>query len=194
MSSPVDERTRHDRRWVVAAVIAAGLWAGSSPVAAADDLDPAHPTPYWRDARKACGPQCLAFLCHYFGQTRTYSDVASLCPPGPDGTSLAQLSAAAESCGLSTLGFRGDALELRFLEHPAIVQVRSSNPDGGDHFMVHLGWNQTGESVRVYDPPRMLQEIPFRRLQDAFLGNGLLVSNTRIQWDGPTDASSGRLD
>jgi hypothetical protein len=135
------------------------------------------PSPYWLDDGRSCGPLCLMFLDKYFGGSHDYRAITDVCPPGPEGTTLAELKHAAEQLGYYTLPFEGTAGQLTRLRYPAILQFRSgANPQlTTDHFVAILGWDGASQKFDVFNPPGTLGEVSYGEVDKHFSGEGMLL-------------------
>ncbi len=119
-----------------------------SAIAAADRL----PRRFWffqqRDSVD-CGPACLVMVGHHYGRRLPLSKVRELCAMDRQGTSLLQLSRAAEHIGFRTMRVRTTYSALvRDAPLPAIAHWDQK------HFVVVYG--RTRDGVRVADPARGL--------------------------------------
>jgi ABC-type bacteriocin/lantibiotic exporter with double-glycine peptidase domain len=139
---------------------------------------------YWLDTSRNCGTLCLSFLDRKFMGKRTYAEVASLCPPGQEGTNLAQLQTAARKLGYHALPFQAPLERLTRLRHPALVRYLWADDRAllerdlvNDHFVVILDWNRVAHEFHVFDPPKSLSWIPYREVARHYAGMGLVVSN-----------------
>jgi hypothetical protein len=109
-----------------------------------------------------CGVNAHFILLHLEGRPVTLERLESVLPPRhADGYSMAELSAAAKSVGLSLEGVRfsqGD----KALARPAIAFVKDAK---GGHFVVLRPVGTTGTMVQVIDPPH----VPWITDYDRFL-------------------------
>ena len=132
--------------------------------------------PYALDPDRACGPICLTFLTAYYGKNQSCRKVAELCPPGPGGTSMDKLQAAAMQLGYKTLAVHLTANQLKRLNFPTILHLRNS---GEGHFVVYVGWDSVADKAIVFSPPRQLDRISISSLAERFSGRALIVSQTK---------------
>lgn len=99
-----------------------------------------------------CGVNALYLLLQLEGRPVTFDRLESMLPPRhPDGYSMAELSGASRSLGLSLEGVRfakGD----KPLTRPAIAFFKDAK---GGHFMVLRPVGTTGTMVQVIDPPNV---------------------------------------
>jgi hypothetical protein len=162
--------------------ISAGPVSGPSTAVKAPQAAIA-PNPYWLDPSKICGPICLSFVDRHFGGGRAYAEIAALCPPGPEGTNLAQLQNAAQQLRYHTQPFRARLGQLTRLTRPALVRYVWAGDrevfDRGavnDHFVVLLAWDGETKRFHVFDPPKSLSWVPYREVARHYAGIGLVVS------------------
>lgn len=130
--------------------------------------------PYSLDPHTACGPLCLAFLERYFSGNRSYAEIASICAPGTQGTSLADIKNSANELGYVTRSFGARSEQLKHLTAPAILHLKSR--EGNTHFVVLLYWDEEAKLFHLFDPPERLLNLNENTISENFTGIGLLVS------------------
>lgn len=108
-----------------------------------------------------CGVNALFLLLRLEGRPIPLDRLESVLPPhSADGYSMAELSAAARSLGLSLDGVKfakGD----KPLDRPAIAFFQDAR---GGHFAVLRPVGTTGTMVQVIDPPRVPMIIDYDRI------------------------------
>ena len=78
-----------------------------------------------------CGPKCLLMICRQFGASASLNELAQLCQASTDkGTTLYDLSSAAQRKGLKTAAVKMSATQLASLSIPAIAHL------WGGHFVL----------------------------------------------------------
>jgi hypothetical protein len=105
-------------------------------------------------------------------------EIAALCSPGPQGTTLADLRRTFERLGLHASGVKASVAELQEIERPAVLSVR--NADGGGHFVVWLGYDAERDAVRLYSPPQWIGWMPLDAVERQSTGLALLVSRSEL--------------
>jgi len=167
------------RRWGWLAVPLLGSLLVVSEAGRAQAEDSLPSTPYILHKERACGPMCLSFLDKYLGGDKTYQEVATLCPPGPDGTNLKSLAQGARALGLHTLGIACDADHLLRLRTPAILHF-GTDRGSENHFVVCLGRDPRDGGFVVFDPPAEVRSITYAELRERFAGLGIAVSRSPL--------------
>jgi hypothetical protein len=101
------------------------------------------------DESRSCGPRCLTFVLRYAFDTFTsYKLVTDLIDVGDQGTTLADLKAAAEQHGVHASAFHGGVTDLQRAVVPCIIALRRGDRT---HFIVSLGWVDSKKMFLVYD-------------------------------------------
>ena len=159
-------------------VFAAGAAKCAEPREAVEGAEILDADPWWRSANHACGPLCLKFLCEYYQTPKSYVAVAHACRPGPLGSSLEEVRAAAVAFGFYALPFQTSADRLKAFACPAILHVVRDG--GAEHFVALLGYDRATDAFRVFDPPMALRHVDSGELTRQFTGMGLFVSPTPL--------------
>jgi ATP-binding cassette, subfamily B, bacterial len=110
------------------------------------------PRPFWLCRQMDsvdCGPACLAMVARHYGRRISLERLRRLCAVDRQGTSLLQLSRAAERIGFRTMRVR-TTYPCLVTDAPLPLIVHWSQ----DHFVVVYG--RTRDGVRVADPGRGL--------------------------------------
>lgn len=128
-----------------------------------------------------CGIYCTYILCKMYDKN---IDIKSLIVPqyidSPKGSSLVELQRAvtdvrmhAKSVGTMSIS------ELRRSPYPMILHVKSTSESKEyNHYKLFLG-TKDGKA-RVFDPPNVVQLVPFHELAPMWDGTGLIVSDKPI--------------
>lgn len=115
-------------------------------LAAAPDPDVRGSTePFRQREPNGCGPAALAYLLHLHGLETREADVATRVRLDADGTSMLELSRAAETFGVVAYGERLNVAALRTIQRPVIAHLPDQN-----HFVVVLGVEH--DTVYLFDP------------------------------------------
>ena len=103
-----------------------------------------------RQALANCGAEALAYALRRQGQEAAAARVQTNLPASARGHSLAALTRMSSDAGMEMSGVELDPNGLGAISLPAILQVRSYNPEGSGHYWV-LDKAQAGR-VELYDP------------------------------------------
>ena len=129
--------------------------------------------PYIVSETRSCGPRCLAFVHRLLGGQLSYSQVAAHCQPGPDGTSLAAILAAARRVGMRAAPFCSPLESVKAYERPCIIHLHRR--DRG-HFVAVTGWDPARQAFEVYDPPAGVSFMSASELGQQYAGVGVLLA------------------
>jgi ABC-type bacteriocin/lantibiotic exporter with double-glycine peptidase domain len=129
--------------------------------------------PYIVSETRSCGPRCLAFVHRLLGGQLSYSQVAAHCQPGPDGTSLAAILAAARRIGMRAAPFCSPLESVKAYGRPCIIHLH--RPDRG-HFVAVTSWDAAQQAFEVYDPPAGVSLMSASELGHKYAGVGVLLA------------------
>ncbi len=129
----------------------------------------------------SCGHWALYILCRLEGRPVDLATVAARLSGGSAaGHSLAQIRAAAASCGLRLRGVRlgpGDWP----LDRPALIHL---DRHASGHFVVIRPIGHTGKLVQVIDGPHRVEVLDFDRLTSSPEWTGRALVPRRPNWVG----------
>lgn len=128
-----------------------------------------------------CGLYCLYTTMKLAGMN---VDIQELIKPeyvgSKKGSSLLELQQAAEDYGMYAEPVAKLTLDgLRESRYPIILHVKSDFGSGEyGHYELFLGMD--GGKLRLFDPPQLVELVPFRDLAPRWAGNGLLLSTEPV--------------
>lgn len=113
-----------------------------------------------------CGPSCLRMVAKHYGKKYSQQYVSQKCSTSKNGTSIVNLSDAAESIGFRTLITKVDYEKLKKLKFPVIITWRQR------HYVVVYKINN--EQIYVADPAKGLLKYNC----DKFINNWTIDMNS----------------
>jgi ABC-type bacteriocin/lantibiotic exporter with double-glycine peptidase domain len=134
------------------------------------------------------GRLCLAFLDHFQGKKRPYSEVAEICGKVGEPLEFDDLESAARRLGFQTRRIQVAPGRLSNLGASAILAFYDK-PASRNYFVVYFGWDEKKRGFKLYDPPREVGPRDPLSLTSLLREDALVVSSDAIAdeaqlWNG----------
>ncbi|MDG1573288.1 peptidase domain-containing ABC transporter [Robiginitalea sp. M366] len=127
---------------------------------------------YIQPNSKDCGPACLQIILNYYGHQMSFPNIRDLCETTREGTSLFNLSEAAEQLGFKTICARISFEQLKNANLPCIVHWK-------DHHFVVV-YKIRREKVYVSDPAFGLLKYDIQDFLNGWIGHSKIPSSPGI--------------
>ena len=124
-----------------------------------------------------CGPTCLRMVTKHYGRSYTIQKLRALCYTNRGGTTLWNLSDAAEKIGLRSLGVRMTIDQLKEVQLPCILHWRQN------HFIIL--YKIAGGSYYLADPAKGLVVLPEKEFKENWFSHKELYDGISLLL-GPT--------
>lgn len=128
-----------------------------------------------------CGLYCLYVVIKLTGQNIDFVDLIRPYEffSSRNGSTLAELEKAAKVYGIHAVPVVNlDSRALRESPYPIILHVKQAGSKEYDHY--ELLWGVKDGAAQLFNPPGLLQVVPFHELAQRWDGKGLVVSDRPI--------------
>lgn len=124
-----------------------------------------------------CGSTCLRMIAKYYGRNYSIQKLRELCFTGRGGTTLWNISDAAEKIGLRSLGVRITIEQLKEVQLPCVLHWRQN------HYVIL--YKIKGDSYYIADPAQGLITLPERNFTQNWFAHKELYDGVSLLL-GPT--------